>query len=59
MSATSELHTTKVVPTSGKLTIVDKIEAILEDQNKELAQIKAIHDSLRARQKTVQKMLIK
>lgn len=45
--------------TKTKLTIVDKIEAILEDQNKELGQIKALYDSLRARQKTVQKMLMK
>ena len=45
--------------TKTKLTIVDKIEAILEDQNKELGQIKALYDSLRARQKTVQKMLTK
>jgi len=45
--------------TKTKLTIVDKIEAILEDQNKELGQIKTIYDSLRARQKTVQKMLMK
>ena len=48
-----------VTGSGGKVTIVDKIEAILEDQNKELAQIKAIYDSLRARQKTVQKMLMK
>ena len=57
MSAESAVEPTTTTKT--KLTIVDKIEAILEDQNKELGQIKALYDSLRARQKTVQKMLTK
>ena len=42
--------------TAPKLSVVDKLDALLEEQSKEIAIVKELYDSLRNRQKIMQKV---
>ena len=58
MENTDIPHTESDQP-KAKLSIVDKIELQLEEQNKDLVNIKSIYDEMKSRQKSLAKMLQK